>query len=176
MKNDFITASIAKEFRRTFYMSRRSPVIQPGYVFDKTRYWEMVHAFFLKHDLRESFDNYKFMCGFDMFKGTEIISSHTMLCTEGMYEIQSNDVCWMTTSLFTADVRTHNFFHLLSNQAKLEGYVPSIKNSHVLIGDKEYSSVKQSSFLSLKEIFNFIKCDEISWSGFLTDKLTPVFK
>ena len=68
-----ISAQIAKDFRRMVYMDKRSPIIKPAYVLDKTLFWEDVHTFFLQHNIPFTHQAYKFMCAFGIKEWCEMI-------------------------------------------------------------------------------------------------------
>lgn len=124
-----ITAKQAKEFRRQFYMGRRSRVLKPNYVANKPLFWKEVNTFFDDNHIAKTFHSYTFMCGFDVYSGVEIIMPQQLQCTEGHFTIVRNDVAWMITNKVDMNgvVRTRHFYHMLSNQCKLEGYTLKVR-------------------------------------------------
>lgn len=148
-----ITAKTAKEFRRQFYMGRRSPVLKPNYVANKSVFWKEVNTFFEERKLQKTFKDYTFMCGFDVFKGTEIIMPRMIMCTEGNFNIVRNDVAWMVTNKVDALglVRTKSFYHMCSNQAKLEGYAFKVRGIMVYDGDTVVCQRHMNNFTFLSK-------------------------
>lgn len=115
-----ISAKVAKMFRTEFYVNRRSQVLKPNYYFNRNEYWNDVLAFFARHGLTWSQQQYYMLCGWDM-KTTQIIVWNGRTCQEGLYRIVKNDTCIMTRELVDGILET-KFYHIMSSLSHFLGF------------------------------------------------------
>jgi hypothetical protein len=125
--------------------------------------------------LSPSFANYKFLCGFDCFTNAEVIMPHQVVCHEGHHVIVRNDVCLMVTNKVDGDgtLRVHEFFHLLSYRASLEGYTLKVRGVVAYYNDELYTHTRLNNYKFMKKNYDFSfvqkRCDSP-----LVDKLNSL--